>query len=112
MEFSRIVYSAKEGEQWRLTCSEFRDVEYIHIRKYYMNMDEEWHPTKDGAAFPLTIASSWTMFLALAELLAGSEVSEVTEGLGDVFKEYEEINSTTIPRDRIRGLLHGSPDNP
>ena len=111
MEFSRVVYQGMNGEQWRLTCSDFRDVEYLHLRKYYQDMEGEYHPTKTGAAMPLTIHNSWALFLALAELLSQAEVDDVTQGLGDIYKDYELNNSTTIPRERIRGLLQGSSDD-
>lgn len=102
MEFSRIIYAGKNHEQWRLTCSEFREVEYIHLRKYFQDMEGDWKPTKDGAAFPLTINNSWALFLALAELLSSTELNE---GLKEVFQEYESTNNTTVSRERIKSLL-------
>ena len=52
--YSRIVHETEDGlEQVRLTVNTFREVEYIHLRKYYLDFNEEWKPSSKGIAMPL-----------------------------------------------------------
>ena len=57
--YSRVVHYDKVKEvQIRLTINTFRGVEYMHLRKYYMDFDEEWKPTPEGIAMPLDLSNS------------------------------------------------------
>ena len=40
-----IHYDEVKQEQVRVTVNTFRGVEYLHVRKYYMDFTEEWKPT-------------------------------------------------------------------
>jgi len=66
-----------EHNQIRLTISEFKDVEYLHLRKYYMSFDENWLPSNEGIAFPLDIDSTRELFIALVEILSLAESKEI-----------------------------------
>ena len=39
------VIQETEHEQVRLVVSTFRDIEYISLRKYYLDFEEEWKPS-------------------------------------------------------------------
>lgn len=72
---SEIVSESEDGfEQIRVTVNEFRDIQYLHIRKYYMDFDEEWLPTPQGIAIPVTLTNISSLFRALTKILADSEV--------------------------------------
>ena len=47
-----IHYDEVKETQVRLTISTFRGIEYLSVRKYYLDFDEEWKPTKDGISMP------------------------------------------------------------
>lgn len=75
---SEILSTSEDGfEQIRLTVNEFRDSQYLHIRKYYLDFDEEWHPTPKGIAIPINIANIANLFNALVKLLARSDVLHI-----------------------------------
>ena len=57
----------------------FRDTEYLHLRKYYQDFDEEWKPTKEGVAIPIDFDNTKALFEALVEILSISEVKDVLE---------------------------------
>ena len=47
--YEKIINQNAEGtEQVRLTINEFRGIEYLHLRKYYLDFDGDFKPTKDG----------------------------------------------------------------
>lgn len=75
---SEILSTSEDGfEQIRLTVNEFRGIQYLHLRKYYLDFDEEWHPTPKGIAIPITISNIVNLFNALTKLLAQSDVLHI-----------------------------------
>ena len=86
--YERIIWEDDiKNNQIRLTINSFRGVEYIHLRKYYRNFEEEWCPSKDGIAFPLEIENSRELFLGLAEIMSLVEVREsIEEYFGDIIR--------------------------
>ena len=74
-----IHYNEARHEKIYLTVNTFRDVEYISLRKYFQDFDEEWKPTRDGIAMPLDFDNSRGLFEALVEILSLSEVKGVLE---------------------------------
>ena len=78
--YSRVVHYDTEKEvQVRLTVNTFRGVEYLHLRKYYMDFDEEWKPTPEGVAMPLDFNNSRELFAGLVEILSLAESKSVIE---------------------------------
>lgn len=74
--YSRIIH-VTEGFQVRLTINRFRGIEYLHLRKYYLDFTEEWLPSKEGVAMPLDIENSRELFTALVEILSLAEAKDV-----------------------------------
>jgi hypothetical protein len=74
-----IHYNEEKHERVYLTVNSFRNIEYLHIRKYYLDFDEEWKPTKDGIAIPIDFNNSKALFEGLVEILSISEVKSVLE---------------------------------
>jgi len=61
--YSRVIhYDTVKEVQVRLTINTFRGIEYLHLRKYYLDFDEEWKPTPEGVAMPLDLSNSREMF--------------------------------------------------
>jgi len=79
-----IHYDQNKEIQVRLVVSTFRGVEYIHLRKYYMDFYEEWKPTPEGVAMPLDFNNSRELFDGLLEILSLAESETILE---DHFKE-------------------------
>lgn len=85
--YSKIIYSEKY-KQIRMTVSEFREVEYLHFREYYMDFDEEWKPTNKGVHIPLEIETSKELFRGISEILSLAENKEVIEEyFSEIIKE-------------------------
>jgi hypothetical protein len=78
--YSRVIHYDETKEiQVRLTINTFRGVEYIHLRKYYMDFNEEWLPTPEGVAMPLDFNNSRELFAGLIEILSLAESKSVLE---------------------------------
>jgi len=87
--YTRIIHEDLEKNfQIRLVVNPFRGIEYLHLRKYYQDFDEEWKPTPEGLAFPITIENSKELFSGLVEILSLAESKEILE---EHFKEELDI---------------------
>ena len=79
-DYTKIIsYDPDREEQIRLVVNTFRDIEYLSIRKYYLDFFEEWQPTNMGVSFELTIENSRELFIGLTEILSLAESKEVIE---------------------------------
>tara|TARA_Y100000996_G_C22204055_1_gene512551 strand:+ start:288 stop:590 length:303 start_codon:yes stop_codon:yes gene_type:complete len=74
-----IHYNEDRHEKVYLSINTFRDVEYLSIRKYYQDFDEQWKPSKEGVSMPLDFDNSKALFEGLVEILSISEVKGILE---------------------------------
>ena len=74
-----VHFNEDKNEKVFVMVNNFRGTEYIHIRKYYMDFDEEWKPTKDGVSMALDFENSKALFEGLVEILSLSEVKGILE---------------------------------
>ena len=78
--YSKLIHENDTGtEQVRLTINEFRDTEYLHLRKYYLDFDGDFKPTKDGVAMPIDFENSKALFEGLVEILSLAESKGILE---------------------------------
>ncbi len=92
--FSKILHEDTDKcFQWRVTVSEFRGVQYLGVRKYFLSFEGTWEPTKEGATIPLTISGTLKLFLALAELLSEAEIALVDSSLQSIIKEFKDADA-------------------
>jgi hypothetical protein len=74
--------------QLRLVISEFRGIEYLHLRKYYMDFGGEWLASKEGVSMPLDLSNCREMFRAFIEVLSLAESKQILEEVfGETLKE-------------------------
>ena len=73
------VINQKETEQVRLVINTFRGVEYLSLRKYFLDFEEEWLPSKEGITIPLDIDNSRELFVGLVEILSLAESKSILE---------------------------------
>jgi hypothetical protein len=78
--YERVVhYDEDKNIQYRLVVSTFRGVEYLSLRKYYMDFFEEWRPSTEGVSIPLDFSNSKELFIGLTEILSLAESKEIIE---------------------------------
>mgnify|MGYP001168421047 FL=1 len=84
--FEKIIHMDEaKNIQVRLSVNTFRGIEYLHLRKYYLDFEEEWKPSKEGVAMELDFNNSRELFAGLVEILSLAEAKDVLE---IHFKEY------------------------
>lgn len=74
-----IHYNEAKHEKVFLSINTFREVEYLSIRKYYLDFDEEWKPTKDGVSMVVDFDNTRALFEGLVEILSLTEVKGILE---------------------------------
>jgi hypothetical protein len=78
--YEKIISENEEAtEQIRLTINTFRDVEYLHLRKYYLDFDGDFKPSKDGVAMKLDFNNSRGLFEGLVEIISLAEAKNILE---------------------------------
>lgn len=78
--YERIIHYDESKEiQVRLTINTFRGIEYLHLRKYYLDFTEEWKPSPEGIAMPLDFNNSRELFAGLVEILSLAESKGILE---------------------------------
>ena len=73
------VVQETEHEQVRLTVSTFRGIEYLSMRKYYLDFEEEWKPSNQGISMPIDFDNSRNLFQGLVEILSLAESKSIIE---------------------------------
>jgi Transcriptional Coactivator p15 (PC4) len=68
-----IAENIDKGTQLRLVISEFRDEQYLHLRKYYLSYEGEYVPSKEGASFPASISSVYALLDGLIDICSHEE---------------------------------------
>ena len=81
--YERVI-NETDTQQIRLVINTFRGVEYLSLRKYYLDFDEEWLPSKEGISIPLDLDNTQELFTGLVEILSLAESKSIIE---DEFKE-------------------------
>jgi len=74
-----IHYDSTKEIQIKLTVSTFRGVEYLSLRKYYLDFDETWKATPEGVSMPIDFSNSRELFIGLTEILSLAESKEIIE---------------------------------
>jgi len=89
--YEKLIFDNEEkGFQYKLTVSEFRDVQYIHVRKYFLSYEGEYIPTKEGASIPATIQNIFALLDGLIEICANEEsVDVITEYFGKKISQLQ-----------------------
>ena len=73
------VIQETETEQVRLVINTFRDIEYLSIRKYYLDFDEEWKPSKDGITMPIDFNNTRNLLAGMLEIVSLAESKDIIE---------------------------------
>ena len=93
-----ISENMDKGSQLRLVVNVFRDVEYLHLRKYFLSYEGDWVPTKEGASFPCTIQSIYSLLDGLIEICAAEEsLDAVNNHFKERLKTIANEQATRVP---------------
>ncbi len=76
--YEKVIFQNEEKDfQIRLTVTEFRGVQYLNVRKYFLSFEEDYLPTREGVTLPLSIMPVYNMFEGLYDILSYAEADEL-----------------------------------
>lgn len=95
--YEKILSENEEkGTQLRLVLSEFKDVEYLHIRKYYLSYEGDYVPSKEGASMPATLDSIYSLLDGLIEVCSkGETIESITEHFAAKIEQLKNAKQNT-----------------
>lgn len=68
-----ISENEAKGEQLRLVVNIFREVQYIHIRKYFLSFEDGYIPSREGISIPASIQNIFALLDGLMEICSYEE---------------------------------------
>jgi hypothetical protein len=72
--YEKIIHENEaKAFQLRLVLNEFRGVEYLHLRKYFLSFEDGYVPTREGASMEASIHNIYSLLDGLLELVASAE---------------------------------------
>lgn len=78
IHYNRIIdENMEKGFQVRLVVNEFRDVEYIQLRKYFLTYEGGWQASREGVSVPATIENIYGLLDGLLDLCAKAEGEDI-----------------------------------
>lgn len=82
--YEKILHEDEaKGFQLRLVVNIFRDVQYIHIRKYFLSFEDGYIASKEGVSMPATISNIFALLDGLLEIVSHEE------GIAAIAKHFE-----------------------
>jgi hypothetical protein len=82
IHYNKIIdENMDKGFQVRLVVNEFRDVEYIQLRKYFLTYEGGWQASREGISVPATIENIYGLLDGLLDICAKAEGD-------DIIREY------------------------
>jgi hypothetical protein len=82
IHYNKIIdENMDKGFQIRLVVNEFRDVEYIQLRKYFLTYEGMWQASREGISVPATIENIYGLLDGLLDICAKAEGD-------DIIREY------------------------
>ena len=78
VEYEKLIYEdMNKFLQLKVVVSEFREIDYLHIRKYFLSYENEWVPSTEGVSMPITIDHIIRLTDAMLDLCATAEGTDL-----------------------------------
>jgi hypothetical protein len=72
-----IEENMDKGFQVKLVVNEFRDIEYIQLRKYFLTYEGEWQASREGISIPASIENIYALLDGLLDICARAEGEDI-----------------------------------
>ena len=72
-----IEENMDKGFQVRLVVNEFREIEYIQLRKYFLTYEGEWQASREGISIPASTENIYALLDGLLDICAKAEGEDI-----------------------------------
>lgn len=77
VQYEKIIYENEaKAYQLRLVVNEFRGVQYIHLRKYFLTYEGEYQASKEGISMEAGLSNIYSLLDGLLEIVSHEEAIE------------------------------------
>lgn len=85
--YEKLIYDNEpKAYQLKLVCNNFKDRDYIHIRKYFLSYEGEYIPSKEGVSIEANIDSISALIDGLMDLCSKSEIERIINKHNEKYK--------------------------
>jgi hypothetical protein len=78
--YEKIIYENEpKAYQLRLVVNEFRGVQYLHLRKYFLSFEDGFVPSREGASMAASISNIYALIDGLLEICSKEEGVEAMQ---------------------------------
>jgi len=75
--YEKLIYENEiKGYQLKLVVNEFKGIQYIHIRKYFLSYEGDFIPSKEGISMEASISNITALLNGLIEICSKEESKE------------------------------------
>jgi hypothetical protein len=72
--YEKLVYENEtKGYQLRLVVNEFRGVQYVHLRKYFLSYEGDYVPSREGVSMEASMDNILSLLDGLMEIVSKEE---------------------------------------
>jgi hypothetical protein len=68
-----------KGFQVRLVVNEFRDIEYIQLRKYFLTYEGDWQASREGISIPASTENIYALLNGLLDICSLAEGEDIIQ---------------------------------
>lgn len=80
----------EKGFQVRLVVNEFRDVQYIQLRKYFLTYEGDWQASREGISIPASIENIYGILDGMLDICARAEGEDIIRHYADKILRKED----------------------
>lgn len=78
--YEKVIYNNEDKfYQLRLVVNEFREIQYVHIRKYFMTYEGNYQASREGVSMVASISNILSLLDGLMEIVSKEEASQAID---------------------------------
>ena len=78
IHYNKIIEENMEkGFQVRLVINEFRDTQYIQLRKYFLTYEGDWQASREGVSIPASLENIYAILDGLFDICSKAEGEDI-----------------------------------
>ena len=83
--YEKVIYNNEaKFYELRLTVSEFRGIQYVNVRKYFLSYEGEYIPSKEGISMEASMTNVHSLLEGLIEICSKEESKDlITKYFGE-----------------------------
>lgn len=89
--YEKLIYQNEDKfYQLRLVVNEFRNKQYVHVRKYFQTYEGEYQASKEGISMEASMGNILSLLDGLLEIVSKEEgIAAITEHFGSKILELQ-----------------------